>query len=203
MALGSAPYLQHLADSVGRTAATDADGNDISLDDAVQWGVAAARGAHDAGNKIMFIGNGGSAGIASHLAIDYTKNGGMRSTAYNDGAALTCLANDLGYEQVFSKQLEMHARSGDLLIAISSSGGSQNILNGVSAARDAGCSVITLSGFSEDNPLRKTGDVNLYVPSGEYGFVEISHLTLGHLILDIAMGWGHDDTPGFPPGTFD
>lgn len=202
MALGSESYLRHLADSVGKTMATDGGGKIVTLDEAVRWGVQATRGAHAAGNKIMFIGNGGSAGIASHLSIDYTKNGDMRSTAFNDGAALTCLANDLGYEQVFAKQIEMHGRDGDLLIAISSSGGSQNILNGVSAARQAGCSVLTLSGFSEDNPLRRTGDMNLYVPSGDYGFVEISHLTLGHLVLDIAMGWGHDDKPEFPPGTF-
>ena len=70
----------------------------------------------------MFVGNGGSAGIASHLAIDFSKNGGLRSLAFNDASALTCLGNDLGYENVFAKQIDFHARAGDLLIAISSSG---------------------------------------------------------------------------------
>ena len=118
----------------------------------------AAHEAHDAGNKIIFIGNGGSAGIASHLAIDFSKNGGLRALAFNDPSALTCLGNDLGYENVFAKQLEFHARPGDLLIAISSSGTSPNILGAVKAARARDCKVVTFSGFTEDNDLRRTGD---------------------------------------------
>jgi D-sedoheptulose 7-phosphate isomerase len=116
-----------------------------------------------AGNKIIFVGNGGSAGIASHLAIDFSKNGGLRSLAFNDASALTCLGNDLGYENVFAKQLDFHARPGDLLIAISSSGRSPNILNAVKAARAHDCKVVTFSGFTEENDLRKTGDVNFYI----------------------------------------
>jgi D-sedoheptulose 7-phosphate isomerase len=140
----------------------------------------------------MFIGNGGSAAIASHMAIDYSKNGGIRSLAFNDGAALTCLSNDFGYEHVFSKQIELHARPGDLLIAISSSGKSLNILNAVDMAHEKGCFVVTLSGFSPDNPLRNFGDYNLFVDAKEYGFVEITHLSLCHAILDLAMGWGNN-----------
>jgi D-sedoheptulose 7-phosphate isomerase len=145
---------------------------------------------HDAGNKIIFIGNGGSAGIASHLAIDFSKNGGLRSLAFNDPSALTCLGNDLGYENVFAKQLDFHARPGDLLIAISSSGRSPNILGAVKMARTRDCKVTTFSGFTEENELRRTGDVNFYVRSREYGFVEIAHLALCHAVLDIDMGWG-------------
>lgn len=151
----------------------------------------AAHNAHDAGNKVMYIGNGGSAAIASHLAIDYSKNGGIRSLAFNNSSALTCLGNDLGYENVFAKQLEFHARPGDLLIAISSSGKSPNILAGVAAARARNCGIVTLSGFSEDNALRCAGDVNFYVRSSAYGFVEIAHLSLCHAILDLDMGWGN------------
>ena len=172
--------------------ASDRAGASMPLQAAVDWAMETARGAHAAGNKLMFVGNGGSAAIASHMAIDYSKNGGMRSLAFNDGASLTCLGNDLGYDQVFAKQVELHARSGDLLIAISSSGRSANILNAVSAARDRACRVLTLSGFTPDNPLRSLGDVNLYVPSGEYGFVELTHLALCHCVLDLACGWRPD-----------
>ena len=119
------------------------------------------------------------------------KNGGIRSLAFNDSSALTCLGNDLGYENVFAKQLDFHARAGDLLIAISSSGKSPNILAGVAAARAHDCGIVTLSGFSEENALRRTGDVNFYVKSSAYGFVEIAHLSLCHAILDIDMGWGN------------
>ena len=169
---------------------TGLDGRSTALDDFFADAIERIRATHAAGNTIIFIGNGGSAAIASHMAIDYTKNGGIRAMAMNDGAALTCLSNDLGYENVFAKQLEMHAREGDLLVAISSSGSSENILRAVGAARDRGCAVITLSGFSSNNPLRQLGDLNLYVPSGEYGFVEVTHLSLCHAMLDLASGWG-------------
>ncbi len=185
-------YFEALACVNTATEATDPNGHPMPIDEAVDWAVARARRAHADGNKLMFIGNGGSAAIASHLAIDFSKNGGMRACAFNDGAALTCLANDLGYENVFAHQIALHGRPGDLLVAISSSGCSANILNGVEAARLGGAEVMTMSGFKPDNPLRAMGGVNLYVPSMEYGFVEISHLTLGHAILDLAMGWGKE-----------
>jgi len=136
------------------------------------------------GDKLMFVGNGGSAAIASHMAIDYSKNGGVRSVAFNDAAALTCLANDFGYENVFSEQIEIHARGDDILVAISSSGRSPNIIAACTAARLEGCEIITLSGFDENNPLRALGDINFYVNSHKYGFVEIAHLTLLHAVLD-------------------
>jgi len=150
---------------------------------------AQAHAAHERGNKLIFIGNGGSAGITSHLATDFSKNGGLRAMAFNDGATLTCIGNDFGYEHVFAKQIEWHARPGDLLIAISSSGRSANILKGAREARERGCGVVTMSGFGEDNPLRLAGDVNFYVRSSFYGFVEVAHLALLHAILDLDMGW--------------
>ena len=124
------------------------------------------------------------------MAADFSKSGNIRAVAFNDSSMLTCLGNDLGYENVFAKQIEMHARQGDMLVAISSSGRSANILKGVAAARTMGCAVLTISGFLSDNPLRRIGDVNMWVNSGEYGFVEIAHLALCHAILDMAMGWG-------------
>lgn len=172
------------------TQVTGAEGESFTLHQAMELLATRIRATHDAGNKLMFIGNGGSAGICSHMAIDYSKNGGIRSTAFNDGAALTCLGNDLGYENVFAKQVDLHARPGDMLIAISSSGKSTNIIKAVDVARERGCFVLTLSGFGADNPLRTFGDMNLYVDSMEYGFVEISHLALCHAVLDLEMGWG-------------
>jgi len=168
---------------------TRLSGETITVGDGFAELAAAAHKAHDAGNKVIFVGNGGSAGIASHLAIDFSKNGGMRALAFNDSSALTCLGNDYGYEHVFAKQIEFHGRSGDLLIAISSSGSSKNILNAVEAARRIDCPVVTFSGFKEANPLRKTGDVNFFVRSDQYGFVEVAHLALCHAALDLDLGW--------------
>jgi D-sedoheptulose 7-phosphate isomerase len=183
-------YFETLSALVRGAEITDQSGRPMPASQAFETVAKAAHAAHDAGNKIIFVGNGGSAGIASHLAIDFSKNGGMRAQAFNDSSALTCLGNDYGYEHVFAKQIEFHGRPGDLLVAISSSGRSPNILNAVTAARRLGCTVVTFSGFGEDNELRATGDVNLYVRSREYGFVEVVHLTLCHAILDLDMGWG-------------
>ena len=85
-----------------------------------------------------------------------------------------------------ASQIELQARPGDLLVAISSSGRSPNIVRGAEAALLLECKVVTLSGFSNKNPLRKLGHVNLYTPSSSFGHVEISHLTLCHAILDLA-----------------
>jgi len=181
-------YYNHLAKCLCGVVAWDANGVTLSQGEAVGRVIGWARGVHAAGRKLMFIGNGGSAGICSHMATDYSKNGNMRALAFNDGSMLTCLANDLGYENVFAKQIDMHGVEGDLLIAISSGGRSQNILNGVETARRRGCRVVTLSGFAADNPLRKLGDVNFHLASDQYGYVEIGHLAICHAILDFACG---------------
>jgi D-sedoheptulose 7-phosphate isomerase len=185
-------YFFMLAHHIRDTEVTDQRARKLLLDEGVNWVRTQAHKAHDGGNKIMFLGNGGSAAIASHMAIDYSKNGGLRSLAFNDPAALTCLGNDLGYENVFAKQVDLHARPGDLLVAISSSGRSHNILAATAIARERDCRIVTFSGFDEDNGLRSTGDVNFYVRAREYGFVEIAHLSLCHAILDIDMGWRPD-----------
>ena len=182
-------YVDEMRRAALTAVATDRRGERTDIEATLRWTAEVMHQAHDGGKKIIFVGNGGSAGISSHLAIDYTKNGGLRSLAFNDGAALTCLGNDLGYEYVFAKQIEMHGRTGDVLVAISSSGRSPNILKAVSAAREAGLVILTLSGFGSDNPLRRLGDYNIYVASGEYGIVEVTHLALCHAILDFDMGW--------------
>jgi D-sedoheptulose 7-phosphate isomerase len=181
-------YFTTLSRHLVETAVTSASGKTLQIAEAVNQVMARALHTHAIGNKLIFIGNGGSAAIASHMATDYSKNGGVRSLALNDSSMLTCLGNDLGYEQVFTKQIELHARPGDLVIAISSSGRSANILNAVKAARNAKCAVVTLSGFGDDNPLRSLGDINFYIGSDRYGFVEISHLTICHAILDFICG---------------
>src|SRR5215469_7099210 len=188
-------WIGSLAGAMRAAEVTDRASKPLTLEAGCEWVRKAAHEAHDAGNKIIFVGNGGSAGLASHLAIDFSKNGGLRSLAFNDASALTCLGNDLGYENVFAKQLEFHARAGDLLIAISSSGKSANILAAVAAARTAKVGVVTFSGFGRDNALRLAGDLNFYVRSGEYGFVEVAHLSLCHAILDLDMGWGSTIQP--------
>ena len=178
-------YFAELNRVCSAARAQDLLGRPMDLEAGFDWFARRAVAADARGNSLVFIGNGGSASIASHQAIDYLKNGDIRALALNDSAALTCLSNDCGYAEVFAKQLEKHGREGDMLVAISSSGQSENILRGVKAARAQKMTVATFSGFRPDNPLRTLGDVNFYVESDQYGYVELAHLTLIHAILDL------------------
>lgn len=179
-------YFRGLGDVMLKTEASDGRGQSISFEDGLERAIQIIAEHANKRKKIIFIGNGGSAAIASHQAVDYWKNGGMRSIAFNDTSLLTCISNDYSYAQVFEKPLEMFADPDDVLIAISSSGKSENILRGAKMAKNMRCPVITMSGFKPDNPLRTVGDLNFYVPAptGEYGYVEIAHLSLAHCFVD-------------------
>ena len=134
--------------------------------------------------KVISIGNGGSGAIASHFTNDLIRNAKVPAICFSDYAVLTCLSNDYGYEQAYKESLRMLAGKDDLLVAISSSGKSPNILNAVLSAKDIGLTVITLSGFLDDNPLRSLGDINIYIPSSFYGMVELSHQIILHMVTD-------------------
>lgn len=177
-------FFVELGEMLGRVEASDRAGAAIACDEGIRLATDLVRGQTAAGRKVIFVGNGGSAAIASHQAVDYWKNGGMRAVAFNDGALLTCVGNDFGYPHVFEKPVAMFADPGDVLIAISSSGRSENILRAVTAGETAGCRIVTLSGFEPGNALRGRGEVNFYVPSESYGYVEITHLAVCHCILD-------------------
>jgi len=130
---------------------------------------------HQSGKKIIIVGNGGSAAMASHLAVDFTKAAGIRAINFNEADLITCFANDYGYERWVEKALEAYSDPGDLVILISSSGKSPNILNGAKQAKAMDLSLVTVSGFLSNNPLRKLGDLNLWVDSSEYNIVEMTH----------------------------
>lgn len=176
-------YLQGLVACL-QAVECDRAGESISYDDMMSLLLDKLVAIRERSNKAFFIGNGGSAGIAMHMATDFLKNGRIRTHSMHDPATLTCLANDYGYENVFSKQVEMAADAGDCLIAISSSGKSENILRAVHTAQDRNCHVVTFSGFSPDNPLRSLGSCGIYVPSNEYGIVESIHQLILQQVVD-------------------
>ncbi len=155
---------------------------------AVNRVIAFAISAQVSRKRLFFIGNGGSAAIAGHMAADWSKAGGFRAQCFNDAPLVTCLANDTGYENVFAFGIHQYADAGDLLFAISSSGKSPSILNAVHAGNERGLTVITLSGFEAGNLLRAAGAVNFYVPSRQYGIVEVAHHAILHAILDRVTG---------------
>ena len=150
------------------------------------------RQIHSVGKKVIVVGNGGSAAMASHVAVDFTKAAGIRAINFNEADLITCFANDYGYENWVAQALEAYADQGELLILISSSGNSQNILNGAKKAKEMGLLVITLSGFLPDNPLRELGNLNLWVDSTEYNIVEMTHHVWLVAIIDYLI-----ETKGF------
>jgi len=125
--------------------------------------------------KIVIAGNGGSAAIASHVAVDFTKAAGVRAMTFNEADLITCFSNDFGYEHWIEKAIEYFCDSKDLVILISSSGMSKNIINASIRAKELGIRLITFSGFKEDNDLRSLGDLNFWADSCEYNIVESAH----------------------------
>ena len=141
------------------------------------------------GNKVLIFGNGGSASISSHFSVDLTKNAGLRCVNFNEADLITCFANDYGFEHWAEKAIDFYGDEGDLLIVISSSGSSKNMLNGVRAARNGNFkAVVTLSGFDNNNPLCQLGDINLWIDSRAYNFVENIHQVWLLAIVDLIIG---------------
>ena len=134
--------------------------------------------------KVILVGNGGSAAMASHVSVDLTKMCKIRAINFNEADLLTCFSNDYGYENWVKKALSFYADKGDLLICISSSGESKNIINGAKYGKKIGCKVITLTGFKKENKVRKIGHVNLWLDSTNYNFIEMTHHTWLLSIID-------------------
>lgn len=143
---------------------------------------------HRAGKKIIFIGNGGSSAMSSHCAVDFTKNAGIRCVNFNEADLLTCFANDFGYEHCFQKALEYYADDGDVAVLISSGGRSPNIVNAAHYARSRNLFLVTLTGFSLDNPLTALGNINLCVPSRAYNIIENVHQIWLLTVCDMIIG---------------
>lgn len=134
--------------------------------------------------RIFFIGNGGSNSICSHMMEDFAKIAKYQTFAFSDAALITCFANDYGYENAMAEWLKIYIEKDDVLVAISSSGNSMNIINAVDQAKNRGASIITLSGFKPDNKLKQKGDLNFHLPVENYGIVECFHQVILHSVLD-------------------
>ena len=137
------------------------------------------------GNKnIYIVGNGGSAGVAAHAVTDLFNVAKLKASTLHESSLLTCMANDFGYENAVARMLGQLLNPADIVIVISSSGNSMNMRNAANIGRQKGAFVLTLSGFKADNPLRQLGDLNIWLPSTDYGFVEIGHQFILHNIAD-------------------
>lgn len=181
-------YFQKLIQCAKETVVTCADqGKVSSYEEGIELLVQKFLEVKRNGGKVFFIGNGGSAAIAIHMTADFMKNGGMKAYSLYDSSVVTCMGNDYGYEEVFSRQLVAFMSEKDLLVAISSSGNSMNIVNAIDVARQKNGKVITLTGFKADNKIRHMGDYNVYVGIEHYGIVESVHNLLLQQVVDTIL----------------
>ncbi|MBI5345832.1 MAG: SIS domain-containing protein [Chlamydiae bacterium] len=157
----------------------------IGVDEGIKFSQELFQKCHENGGIIYVVGNGGSAGIASHFCNDLVKALQLASSTLVDSNLLTCMANDYGYEHSYSGSLKVLMKENDLLVAISSSGNSLNIINSVNVAQEKKAKVITLSGFKSINPLRKMGNINFWLNVSDYGLVETGHFFLLHTMVDL------------------
>ena len=139
-------------------------------------------------NKILNFGNGGSAAISSHVSVDLTKNAGIESVNYNETDLITCFANDFGFEHWIDKAINYYAKKDDILILVSVSGSSPNVVNAAKNAKKNGIKhVITLTGKNKNNPLKKFGDINIFINSKSYNMVENTHQLILLMIVDLII----------------
>jgi D-sedoheptulose 7-phosphate isomerase len=184
----SSAWQRHVRDIGGLLRAlscSDGAGRSLAPDEAFAQWKQAAEACRAARRAIYLIGNGASASMASHFAADLAKNAHLHTEVFSDLSLVTAIANDMGYENVFSEPLSRRAAAGDMLVAISSSGRSPNVLKAAAVARAQGLTIVTLSGMGPDNPLRAAGDLNFYVPGQAYGYVETCHSSVLHHWMDM------------------
>jgi D-sedoheptulose 7-phosphate isomerase len=179
-----ASRISQFASVVAAAEITDGNGRSLEIEETMTRTLSTLADLKQRGGAVYFVGNGGSAAVAGHAVTDFLNVGKFRAFALHEASLVTCLANDYGYENSFARSVAVLAKPTDMLVAISSSGRSENIRNAAKAMRDLGGTVLTLSGFSPDNPLRSLGDCNIWLNSSDYGMVEVGHQFVLHNITD-------------------
>lgn len=178
-------YLSLVTKALQKAEATGRNGEKYGLNEAIEiWSEKAKSVRDDYKGLLFFCGNGASATMAEHMSHDWFQNAQVNTTTCSETAHITAISNDLSYEEVFSFRIGRILSEKDMLIAISSSGNSPNIVKAVQAAAEKGAFIVTLSGKEPCNKIRNMGDLNFYVGLDTYGMVESAHALLLHLALD-------------------
>jgi D-sedoheptulose 7-phosphate isomerase len=185
-------YYAHYSRSIERALAnlevTQAGGHLLSQQEGFNLACSMAVRVRDDDGMLYFCGNGASAAMASHMALDWLKNSGVKAACFNDIASLTAYGNDTCYDNVFALPLKRLGRATDVLITTSSSGNSPNVLAALTQAKASGIRTITFSGLGDKNKSRAIGDLNFFIPCRTYGIAECAHQILLHAWLDQFMG---------------
>jgi len=179
--------IESLYDILSQLAFYNVKGKHVSVDDGFDKLKLLTEKLRENRNTIYVIGNGASASMASHFAADLAKNGKLHTQVFSDLALITAISNDMGYNNVFAEPLRRIGNAGDILVAISSSGCSENVLTAVKESQEIGMKSVTLSAMKEDNPLKKLGDINLYIPAKTYGDAESCHAAILHHWIDLIL----------------
>lgn len=178
-------YLDCVFYGLNEIKVTDIDGRELDVDDALdKWTEHAKQVRDDWHGLIFFCGNGASATMSEHMSHDWFQNAKINTYTCSETAHITAISNDVSYEDVFSYRIERVLSEKDILVTISSSGNSPNIVKALKKAREKGAFCITLSGMKEDNKSRTLGDLNFYIPLQYYGLVESAHAVILHSALD-------------------
>ncbi|MDQ5985792.1 MAG: Phosphoheptose isomerase [Syntrophus sp. SKADARSKE-3] len=176
--------VEDIAKALTAMSATKNDGKPLSIASAFAFWTEWTIKIRKEKRTVFLIGNGASASMASHVAADLAKNAHVRTEVFTDLALITAIANDLSFNDIFSEPLKRRLAHGDMLVAISSSGQSPNILQAARTTRECGGIVVTLSAMKHDNPLFTLGDLNFYIPGHTYGMAETCHAALLHYWID-------------------
>lgn len=180
-------YFEIVNQGLCSTAATDGTGQAIDKDQAMELWIDKCEETKRKRGIFFLAGNGASATMAEHLSHDCFQNADFLTETVSETSHITAISNDLSYEEVFAYRIRKMLGKDDMLITISASGNSPNIVKAVEEAKKLGVYVVTLSGKSEDNRSRKLGDLNFYVPLDTYGLVESAHAVILHCWLDMYM----------------
>jgi phosphoheptose isomerase len=144
-------------------------------------------------NKVIFMGNGASYTIANHAALDYMSQTGVQTICVADQAVLTAFSNDFGYDEALARFCKINYKEGDILVCVSSSGNSPNVVNAAKYVKSVGGEVYSFTGFNADNELSKVADYNFWVDSKGYNVVESTHNLWLAMICDVMIEWMGDE----------
>lgn len=177
-------YFSIIKNGLDSIISTDEKGNVLNTDIAIEQWADQCEKLKNRKGIFFFCGNGASATMAEHMSHDCFQNAGFLTATCSETSHITAISNDMSYEDVFSYRISKMLGESDMLVTISSSGNSPNIIKAIAAARKLGAYVITLSGKNKNNQSRNSGNLNFYVPLNTYGLVESTHAVLLHCWLD-------------------
>lgn len=178
-------YVNDINEAFSKTIVTTSNGEELEISDGLKLWAKKAKDIKDNTKGLMFFcGNGASATMAEHMSHDWFQNGQVNTYTVSETSHLTAISNDVSYEDVFAYRINRICSERDMLVTISSSGKSPNVVKAITTAKEKGTYVVTVSGKSPDNKSRNSGDLNFYVPLDTYGMVESAHAVLIHAALD-------------------